>query len=248
MQQPHQDGAPSRQREGKQKVNPREEKDVEMEFQDTRRALKAVYGHFDSESSDNKCHKVLHVMFGGSWNITSRRIVKTLHREIVAAAPAPKAALHHKWVETPIGFDASNCPKSMVGVGQLPLLVFSTIANIKLYHVLIDVGATLNLISLAAFKKLHILMAKLQPSCPFSGVVPVSVMPCGCISLPVSFGTAENFRTESILFDVVEVSLPFNAILGRPALYQFMMVAHYGYLVLKMPSPNGVLMIRETVT
>jgi hypothetical protein len=42
----------------------------------------------------------------------------------------------------------------------------------------------------------------------------------------------ENFRTESVLFDVVEVSLPFNAILDRLALYQFMVVANYGYLVL----------------
>jgi hypothetical protein len=72
----------------------------------------------------------------------------------------------------------------------------------------------------------------------------VSVMPRGCISLPVTFGTAENFRTESILFDVAEVSLPFNSILGRPALYRFMAVVHYGYLVLKMPSPGGVLRIR----
>jgi hypothetical protein len=72
----------------------------------------------------------------------------------------------------------------------------------------------------------------------------VSVTPRGCISLPVTFRTAENFRTESVLFDVAKVSLPFNAILGRPALYQFMAVAHYGYLVLKMPSPNGVLKIR----
>jgi hypothetical protein len=71
----------------------------------------------------------------------------------------------------------------------------------------------------------------------------VSIMPSGCISLPVTFETAENFHTESILFDVTKVSLPFNAILGRPALHQFMAVAHYGYLVLKMPSPGGVLRI-----
>jgi hypothetical protein len=54
----------------------------------------------------------------------------------------------------------------------------------------------------------------------------------------------ENFRTESVLFYIAEVSHPFNAILGRPALYQFMMVVHYGYLVLKMPAPNGVLKIQ----
>jgi hypothetical protein len=53
-----------------------------------------------------------------------------------------------------ISFDAIDYPKSMVGTGQLPLLVSLTIANIKLYHVLIDGGATLNLISLIAFKKL----------------------------------------------------------------------------------------------
>jgi hypothetical protein len=158
--------------------------------------------------------------------------------------PTPKAASHLKWMETPIGFDASDCPKSMAGAGQLPPLVSPTIANIKLYHVLIDGGAALNLISLTAFKKLQIPMGKLQPSRPFSGVGPVSVMPCGCISLPVTFGTAENFHTGSILFDVAEVSLPFNTILGRPALYRFMAVAHYGYLVLKMPTLDGVLRIR----
>jgi hypothetical protein len=54
----------------------------------------------------------------------------------------------------------------------------------------------------------------------------------------------DNFRTESVMFDVVEVSLPFNAILGRPTLYQYMAVAHYGYLVLKVSSPNDVLKIR----
>jgi hypothetical protein len=72
----------------------------------------------------------------------------------------------------------------------------------------------------------------------------VSVTPRSCISLLVTFGMAKNFHTEGVLFDVAEVSLPFNAILGRPALYQFMVIAHYGYLVLKMTSPNGVLKIR----
>ena len=42
------------------------------------------------------------------------------------------------------------------------------------------------------------------------------------------FGTEENFRTESVQFDVAEVNLPFNAIIGRPALYCFMAIAHYG--------------------
>jgi hypothetical protein len=91
-------------------------------LQDAKRALKVVYGISDSESSDNEHRKALHVMFGGSWDITSRRIVKTLHREIAVAAPAPRIVPHHKWKETPIRFDATDCPKSMAGAGQLRCL------------------------------------------------------------------------------------------------------------------------------
>jgi hypothetical protein len=142
-------------------VDSQEEKDAEIEFQDAKRALKAVYSHSDSESNDNERRTTLHVMFGGSWAITSRRVVKTLRREVVVVAPAPRAAPYRKWVETPIVFDSSDYPKNIAGAGQLPLLVSSTISNVKLYHILIDGGAALNLISLAAFKKLHILMGKL---------------------------------------------------------------------------------------
>jgi hypothetical protein len=54
-----------------------------------------------------------------------------------------------------------------------------------------------------------------------------SIIPRSSISLPMTFGTPENYRTESVVFDIVEVNLPFNAIIGRPTLYQFLAVAHY---------------------
>jgi hypothetical protein len=111
-------------------------------------------------------------------------------------------------METSISFDASECPKSMAGAWQLPLLVSPSIVNIKLYHVLIDGGVALILISLAAFKKLQIPMSKLQPLCPFSRVGLVPVIPCGCISILVTFGMPENICIESVLFDIAEVSLP----------------------------------------
>jgi hypothetical protein len=57
--------------------------------------------------------------------------------------------------------------------------------------------------------------------------------------LPVTFGSRDNFRTECVLFDVAELPLPYNAILGRPALAKFMMAVHYAYLTVKMPGPAG---------
>jgi hypothetical protein len=72
-----------------------------------------------------------------------------------------------------------------------------------------------------------------------------SVEECWGISLPVTFGMPENYRMESIVFDVAEVDLPFNSIIGRLVLYKFMAVTQYGYLVLKMSSPNDIIKIHR---
>jgi hypothetical protein len=65
------------------------------------------------------------------------------------------------------------------------------------------------------------------------------------VVLPVTFGeTRENYRTEYIKFEVVDFETSYHAILGRPAIAKFMVVPHYTYLVLKMPSPAGVLSLQ----
>jgi hypothetical protein len=62
---------------------------------------------------------------------------------------------------------------------------------------------------------------------------------------PVTFGeTRENYRTEYIKFEVADFETSYHAILGRPAIAKFMAVPHYTYLVLKMPSPAGVLSLQ----
>jgi hypothetical protein len=65
------------------------------------------------------------------------------------------------------------------------------------------------------------------------------------VVLPVTFWeTRENYRTEYIKFEVVDFETSYHAILGRPAIAKFMAVLHYTYLVLKMPSPAGVLSLQ----
>ena len=70
-------------------------------------------------------------------------------------------------------------------------------------------------------------------------------MPLGQITLPVTFGTPSNYRTEFIKFEVADFESSYHAILGRPALAKFMAIPHYPYLLLKMPGPNGVLSLRS---
>jgi hypothetical protein len=65
------------------------------------------------------------------------------------------------------------------------------------------------------------------------------------VVLPVTFGeTKENYRTEYIKFEVAVFETSYHAIFGRPAITKFMAVPHYTYLVLKMPSPTGVLSLQ----
>ncbi len=66
----------------------------------------------------------------------------------------------------------------------------------------------------------------------------------GKITLPVTFGQANNFRTEQITFDVAEFDTAYNAIIGRTALAKFMATSHYAYQVLKMPGPKGTITIQ----
>jgi hypothetical protein len=206
--------------------------------------LKDVFTR-DSDSSDGgDRRKKLYVMYGGSWELTSHRSVKSLRREVLSAVPGvPKTAPHQRWRGTTISFGASDCPDNMAGAGVLPLITAPVVANMRLHHVLIDGGADLNVISHAAFRQLQVPGTRLGPSHPFFGVGPQPVYPLGSITLPVTFGSEENFHTKNVQFDVVEVNLPFNAIVRRPALHRFMAIAHYGYLVLKMPSSAGILTV-----
>ena len=77
----------------------------------------------------------------------------------------------------------------------------------------------------------------------FQGVNPGRSHPKGKIMLPVMFGRELNYWTKKIVFDVVDLPLPYNGILGRPALAKFMAASHYAYNTLKMPGPLGVLTI-----
>jgi hypothetical protein len=72
-------------------------------------------------------------------------------------------------------------------------------------------------------------------------------MPISQISLPVTFGTRENFRTENIQPEVADFETAYNDFLGRSALTKFVANPHYTYLELKMPVPCGVISIRGDV-
>jgi hypothetical protein len=133
-------------------------------------------------------------------------------------------------------------------VPSLTLLVLDlVVVSVRLTRVLINGGSGLNLLFASTLQKMGLdVTDMLTPSkAPFYGMVPRnSATPLGTVTLPVTFSTRENYRTEYIKFKVANFESSYHAILGRPALAKFMDVPHYVYLLLKMPRKSGVLTFR----
>lgn len=87
-------------------------------------------------------------------------------------------------------------------------------------------------------------LKRLGLSKPFTGVGGGAAHPLGRICLPVTFGTRDNYRNELVDFHIARIGLPYNAILGYPALAQFMAATHPAYNLMKMLGSKGVLTIQ----
>jgi hypothetical protein len=137
----------------------------------------------------------------------------------------------------------------VIKLGWYPLIVSPIVKDVKLNRVLVDGGSSLNILFLKTFNQMGLSRSSLCPNrAPFHGIVPGAVATyIGQISLPVTFGTPENFRMKTIQFEVTDFETMYNTFLGRLALSKFMAIPHYAYLVLKMPRLRGIISIRGDV-
>jgi hypothetical protein len=162
---------------------------------------------------------------------------------IEPAVPTPL-----RWSEVPITFSRVDQWTSLSEPGWFPLELKPVVAGSKLNEVLIDGGSGLNVLFTKTLKKMKLDITHMltKSTLPFYGIVPRNVaIPLGSVVLPVTFGeTRDNYHTEYVKFEVADFETSYHAILGRPAIAKFMVVSHYTYLVLKMPSPVGVLSLQ----
>jgi hypothetical protein len=200
---------------------------------------KADEGNGDFQEPD----KTVNVLFGG---LPTKRSQKAIRREVFNIEPAVPTPL--RWSEVPITFSRADQWTSFSGPGQFPLVLKPVVAGSRLNKVLIDGGSGLNVLFTKTLKKMKLGITNMltKSTSPFYGIVPRNAaIPLGLVVLPVTFReTRENYRAEYIKFEVADFETFYHAILGRPAISKFMAVPHYTYLVLKMPSPAGVLSLQ----
>jgi hypothetical protein len=98
------------------------------------------------------------------------------------------------------------------------------VASVRLAKVLINEGSGLNLLFTNTLQKMGLDITDMLTlsKAPFYGVVPGnSATALGTVTLPVTFGTRENYRTECIKFEVANFESSYHAISGRPTLAKF---------------------------
>jgi hypothetical protein len=83
------DGSPPRRRPGKETVDNGDMAAGERDlgYQSPEKVLKDVFTGGSDSGEDDDRRKKLYVMYDGSWELTSRRNVKSLHREVLSATP-----------------------------------------------------------------------------------------------------------------------------------------------------------------
>jgi hypothetical protein len=61
----------------------------------------------------------------------------------------------------------------------------------------------------------------------------------GKITMSITFVYVHNTRIEQVVFDIVDMEYPYNAIIGRGTLNAFEAILHPTYLCMKIPSDQG---------
>jgi hypothetical protein len=164
-----------------------------------------------------------------------------------AVMPAEPQFMH--WFEAAITWGYEDHPRLMPSPGEYALLLDPVIRSDThtcwFSRVLIDGGSSINLLYQSSLEKLGIPLAQLKSSqLTFHGIVPGhSWTPLGKVKLEVLFGEKGNSHREPMWFKVVDISSPYHALLGRPALAKFMAVPHYTYLKMKLPGPRGMITV-----
>ena len=97
-----------------------------------------------------------------------------------------------------------------------PLVVTLKIGQMNVKRVLVDTGSTAELITMnVTLKKMKFEEKHLQPlDKPLIGFGGNQVIPLGTIILPVRVGEKDGSRTMPIRFTVVDLTFPYNAIMG----------------------------------
>jgi hypothetical protein len=116
------------------------------------------------------------------------------------------------------------------------IVISCVIKGFLVHNVLVDTGSAVNIIFAKAFRQMQEQEDKIHdaihPLCGFGGKQIVALRK---ITMPITFSYVHNTRSEQVVFDIIDMNYPYNAIIGRETLNAFKAILHPVYLCMKIP-------------
>jgi hypothetical protein len=119
-----------------------------------------------------------------------------------------------KWSHVPITFSQEDLQLKDYPHNDA-MVISCVIKGFLVHNVLVDTGSAADIIFAKAFRQMQEQDDKIHdtthPLCGFGGK---QIVADGKISMPITFGCVHNTRTEQVVFDIVDMNYPYNAIIG----------------------------------
>jgi hypothetical protein len=148
-----------------------------------------------------------------------------------------------KWSNIPITFSQEDL--QLKDYPHNDAMVISCVIKVFLVHnVLLDTGSATDIIFAKAFRQMQEPDDKIHdathPLCGFGGK---QIVALGKITMLVTFGYVHKTRTKQVVFDIVDMEYPYNAIIGQGTLNAFEAILQPTYLCMKIPSKQGPIVV-----
>jgi hypothetical protein len=180
---------------------------------------------------------VLPIMGGSSADPANKKQKKEAQRRVQHVG-VQGPFVNSKWSHIPITFSQEDLQLKDYPHNDA-MVISCVIKGFLVHNVLVDTGSAANTIFAKAFRQMQEPEDKIHdathPLCGFGGR---QIVALGKITMPVTFGYVHSTRTEQVVFDIVDMEYPYNAIIGRGTLNAFEGL-HPAYLCMKIPSEQG---------
>jgi hypothetical protein len=156
---------------------------------------------------------VLPIIGGSGFEPTNKKQKKEAQRRVQHVG-VQGPFIKSKWSHIPITFSQEDL--QLKDYPHNDAMVISCIIKGFLVHnVLVDTSSATGIIFAKAFRQMQESDDKIHDAthslCGFGGR---QIVVLGKITMPVTFGYVHNIRTKQVVFDIVDMDYPYNAIIG----------------------------------